>query len=133
AGRDDNIRTLFGLSNDTLQTLRIITDHGLIINVNAQLGQALRDDLGIGIHNVAEQNLGTNCNQFCFHSSFFLTPRGAVQCNDTTAQYALQSNLRKILLEMVGSNQTITRSVFCTASSTSASTSRCDSASRILG
>ena len=72
AGRDDDVRALLGFAHDTLQTSRVVADDGLVIYVDAQLGQTLRDELRIGVDDVAQQDLRADGDEFCVHWMFLL-------------------------------------------------------------
>ena len=52
------------------QASRIVSDHGLVKYVDAKLAQSLRDELRIRVDNVAEQDLGSDGDQFCIHNCF---------------------------------------------------------------
>ena len=72
AGGDDNVSTILCFAHYALQTCRIVTDNGLVEYVDAQLGQTLRDQLCIGVYDVAEQDLRADCDKFCVHYKFLL-------------------------------------------------------------
>ena len=57
AGGDDDVSTVLCLADYALETSRIVTDNGLVEYIDAQLGQTLRDQLCIGVHDVAQQDL----------------------------------------------------------------------------
>ena len=67
AGGDDDVRAVAGGLDDVAQARRVVADHGLVKYVDAELGQALRDDLRIRVDNVAQQDLGADGDQFCVH------------------------------------------------------------------
>ena len=69
AGGDDDIRAVARGLDDVAQARRVVADYGLVKYVDAELGQALRDDLRIRVDNVAQQDLGADGNQFCVHNN----------------------------------------------------------------
>ena len=67
AGGDDDVSTVLCLADYALETRRIVTDNGLVEYIDAQLGQTLRDELCIGVYDVAQQDLCADCDKFCVH------------------------------------------------------------------
>lgn len=65
AGGDDDVSTVLCLADYALEAGRIVTDNGLVEYIDAQLGQTLRDQLCIGVHDVAQQDLCADCDKFC--------------------------------------------------------------------
>ena len=72
AGGDDDVSTVLCLADYALETRRIVTDNGLVEYIDAQLGQTLRDELCIGVYDVAQQDLCADCDKFCVQWIFLL-------------------------------------------------------------
>ena len=70
AGGDDDVRTVARGLDDMAQTGRVVADNRLVKYVDAQLGKTLRDQLRIRVHDVAEQDLRSDCNKFCVQCNF---------------------------------------------------------------
>ena len=72
AGGDDDVNTVLCLADYALETRRIVTDNSLVEYIDAQLGQTLRDELCIGVYDVAQQDLCADCDKFCVQWIFLL-------------------------------------------------------------
>ena len=64
AGGDDDIRTGPGNVHRLADPLRVVPHHGVVKDVDAQLGQALGDHLGVGVCNVAQQQFRADGDEF---------------------------------------------------------------------
>ena len=67
-----DISALYCLADCFFHTLFIVTDNGLVEYIYAQLGQTLRDELCIGVYDVAQQDLCADCDKFCVQWIFLL-------------------------------------------------------------
>ena len=72
AGGDDDVGAVLCLADNALKAGRIVTDNGLVKYVDAELGKTLRDELCIGVHDVAQQDLRADCDKFCVQWIFLL-------------------------------------------------------------
>ena len=70
AGGDDDVRAVACGFDYVAQTGRVVTDDRLVKYVDAQFGKTLRDKLRIGVYDVAEQDLRSDCDKFCVHCNF---------------------------------------------------------------
>ena len=59
-----NVRPLAGNVHCLADPLRVVPHHGVIVDVDPQLGQSLGDHLGIGVGNVAQEKLRAHGDEF---------------------------------------------------------------------
>ena len=64
AGGDEDIRPVAGDVHRLADPLRVVPHHGVIVDVDPQLGQPLGDHLGVGVGDVPQQQLGAHGDEF---------------------------------------------------------------------
>ena len=63
-GGDENVRPLASNVHCLADPLRVVSHHGVIVDVDPQLGQSLGDHLGVGVGNVAQEKLRAHGDKF---------------------------------------------------------------------
>ena len=63
-GGDEDVRPVPGDVHCLADPLGVVPHHGVVVDVDPQLGQALGDHLGIGVGDVAQQQLGAHGDEF---------------------------------------------------------------------
>ncbi len=64
AGGDDDVGPLFGQSHRLLGPLEVVPHHGVPEDIQPQLAQPLGEHLGVGVGDVAQQQLGADGQNF---------------------------------------------------------------------
>ena len=67
AGEHQQIAPLLCLVDKICQTVVVVADSALALDRNAQCRQLAAQILGVGVQNVAEQQLGTHTDDLCCH------------------------------------------------------------------
>ena len=73
AGEHQQVAALLGLVDKIRQAAVVVTDGALSLDRDAQRGQLPAEVLGIGVENVAEQQLGADTDDLCSHGQ--INPR----------------------------------------------------------
>ena len=61
---DDDVGAVEGVGDDLFHAARVVADHGLVEEVDAEVGEALGHPCGVGVDDLAEQELGTYGDYF---------------------------------------------------------------------
>ena len=67
AGKHQQVAPLLCLVDKICQTVVVVANGALALNRNAQCRQLAAQILGVGVQNVAEQQLGTHTDDLCCH------------------------------------------------------------------
>ncbi|MPM55553.1 hypothetical protein SDC9_102350 [bioreactor metagenome] len=71
-GGDDDVGAFLRNFKTVFQTVGIITHDGLVVYVDPDRGQFLRDELRIGIDDISEQQFGSYSDDFSIHTLHLL-------------------------------------------------------------
>ena len=119
AGGDDDVGPALGHLHRRLQPLGIVPHHDVVVHVDAQGAQPLGEHLGVGVGDVAQEQFGAYCDEFCGMRHNKRPPKRREWPGEDIRNRRGAQGLTWI------------RSIFFTASSTRASMSRLASAASI--
>ena len=65
AGGDDDVRPCLGDIQGVPEPLGVVPHYGVVVDGDAQGAETLGEDLGVGVGDVAQEQLGADGNEFC--------------------------------------------------------------------
>jgi hypothetical protein len=87
ARRDNKIRPAHCISQRRLDSFQVVADGGFIVQIQAYRRQLLGHMGRIGVHDLSQQKLRSNGNDFCFQSLSFQTHEIRRRCKDAAIIY----------------------------------------------